>query len=119
MPVQAPTHRHGPAFFRHSLWRFYKRRTAGAAADAGPSPPPQVHRTPSQGPIRPYEAGEGLLRPLPPSTTPFGTAAGQLVDTEEPLRVSDRCLCAHQASSGVENRSSAAFIAAYVVDKLR
>ena len=92
VPFQAPAHRHGHALVRHRLWRFRARRSAGGAAHAGASLAPQVHRTPSQEPIRPYEAGEGLLRPLPPPLTPVATPVGQLVDTEEPLRASDRLL---------------------------
>ena len=94
MPPQAAAHRHGAALFRHHLWRFYARR-AGCPpphASTRASLAPQVHRTPSQHPIHPYEAGEDLLRPLPPATTPFAAAVGQLVDTEEPLRISDTLL---------------------------
>ena len=52
----------------------------------------QVHRTPSEHPIHPYEAGDGLLRPLPPVATPSAVAVGPLVDMEEPLRAADTLL---------------------------
>ena len=52
----------------------------------------QVHRTPSEHPIHPYEVGEGLLRPLPPVATPSAVAVGPLVDTEELLHATDTLL---------------------------
>ena len=85
-------HRHGAALPHRCFWRFCARKVGPAAAHSRASLAPQVHRTPSEHPIHPYEAGEGLLRPLPPVTSPIATAVGDLVDTEAPLGVADALL---------------------------